>query len=342
MLTGAFVPRLLPEPHWQVLPGGTADLQWIEDRDRKVALGGLCAATFIELSDVLAQRQALLHPTPDVLIDHPKSIDWYISLAGYSLKALRSLREIPKAAGLKWSLGHLRDLILSRQASPAALLPVAAWLSKEIDSLYPLGLSQREAEFRVALVLGGRIVGQGQNLGGDQAVTLTKRLLFAALARHGCQVLHQDGIYRPATDIAEVEHSPILRVASRVLVDFTAGGDRPDMKVSVDGHVYLVAEIKGRKDLSNQWESWMPQVVDHMTTWQHEYPRAERLLLATVITPEAIEGQSMRGTARVGLRQLYANGALTGVVNLSHAVAGQAEAAGDLERIASLVIRLAS
>ena len=44
------------------------------------------------------------------------------------------------------------------------------------------------------------------------------------------------------------------------ILDFRGGGNRPDIKIDRDHETQLVGEVKGRKDSSNVWESWMPQL----------------------------------------------------------------------------------
>ena len=112
------------------------------------------------------------------------------------------------------------------------------------------------------------------------------------------------------------------------------------MKVLLGKRPLIVAEVKGRKDLSNVWESWMPQVADHMRTWTKEFPDSARLFLGTLITRDMIEGRSSRGTARTGLRQLYQDGLLTGAFNVSAVVEKRPPSAQDFDELMRTLAKL--
>ena len=106
-------------------------------------------------------------------------------------------------------------------------------------------------------------------------------------------------------------------VPSNTLFTLQGGGNRPDIEISRGRSIILVGEIKGRKDLSNTWESWMPQVVDHLRTWKSEFPRSFSCVFMTVVTNEMIEGVSKQGTKRTGLKGLQAQGLLDFAFNIS-------------------------
>jgi hypothetical protein len=271
----------------------------------------------------------------------PFAADWFISLAGYSLKTLKQLVHIPQAAGLtRRADGVVTALREGRSISSDELEAFARWVNSEIDQVFPVKPTPDEAELRVALILGGRIVGMGQNTGGDDAVVLVKRLFVERLHRLGCEVSSGGAFegYESSTDLLKQTH---IRFGKTLVCEFVSGGNRPDLKVMFNGRPVLVAEVKGRKDLSNVWESWMPQVADHMRTWATEFRDTARLFLGTLITREMVEGRSARGTARTGLRQLYQDGFLTGAFNVSAVVEKRAPSLQDFAELMTTLAELA-
>ena len=59
-------------------------------------------------------------------------------------------------------------------------------------------------------------------------------------------------------------------------------------------NVFLVGEVKGRKDLSNTWESWIPQVNSHLESWAATFPHAYRGVFMTVVTEGMLTGSGSR------------------------------------------------
>lgn len=169
------------------------------------------------------------------------------------------------------------------------------------------------------------MIGRNQNAGGDIGVVLLNANLTAGLINRGAVVeVQQPGgewtAHRPGDDL---QASPRIRSNGTLLCDFTSGGNRPDITASRAGRPILVGEVKGRKDLLNVWESWMPQVADHARSWRRQYPDVAPLFFGTVVNREMIEGQSMRGTRHAGLKGLYEDGDLPGIYNLSNLAAHQ-------------------
>src|SRR5262249_44707010 len=137
----------------------------------------------------------------------------------------------------------------------------------------------------VAMIAGARIVGQTQNEGGALAVVLLKRALIDEFGSEPW--LFSDRMPGDAGPAEEALQSArwVYRPTDAI-VDFTGGPNRPDVLITLQGRPTLVGEVKGRKDLSNVWESWMPQLVDHLRTWAGSYPTALRGAFMTLITEE--------------------------------------------------------
>jgi hypothetical protein len=180
-----------------------------------------------------------------------------------------------------------------------------------------------EALAIVLLISGERVGGRLRNVTGNEAVTLAKKVLIKYAKSVGGTVhgVQNGSLFELYDSVIHAVRS--IAVNEVIVFDFTGGGDRPDCVVSDQSKVLCVAEIKGRIDKSNMWESWMPQVADHMRTWQSDFPDAERMFWGTVITNEMIVGESLRGTSRMGLRKLYKDKTLTGIFNLARVLEGR-------------------
>lgn len=314
------MPLQLSEPDWDTLVGGTEESEWFADRNRKVDLISATVHRLRETHSELKRRDALYECSAEILRNIPFAADWYISLAGFAKKTLGNIREAPREFGLTRSAKGLVESLARSPAVPEAkdLAAFSEWINSELLSLYPSGdRNDLDALLRVSAILGGRVIGQGQNKGGDETVFVLKAFIVDQL-RRGVQYEFEDssGLWTTSesTDLATATR---IRIGQRLVLDFKGGGDQPDIVIELDRETIVVGEVKGRKDKSNMWESWMPQVADHMRTWQQEYPEASRLFFGTLITTEMVQGVSIRGTVRTGLRNLYDEGALTTAYNLA-------------------------
>lgn len=311
----------LASPDWEVLLGGSEEAAWIADRNRKFGLAAEVGASVLHVADELERRGLLFRCTPDVLREVTFSADWYVSLAGFSMKTLQNITVGPANFGLSRQAKGLVERLRKGQSAPDdQLLAFSEWINSEIDTLFPPDERDRAmAIATVLIVLGGRVIGRGQNLGGDDAVDLVKSLLVEAFEKrgHSVEVQLQDISwveYRPEHNLPKRQR---IRFGGRITCEFISGGDRPDIIVFLDRVTIAVGEIKGRKDLSNVWESWMPGVYNHMRTWTGQNPDAARLFFGTLISKAMVEGSSSHGTQHVGLKTLYRQGLLSAAYNVS-------------------------
>lgn len=309
------------EPKWEALIASGGDSSWEDDRQRKFFRIQVEAEELLQIADRLAAEGALHRCSADVLKRHPKAAYWYVSLACYAQKTLRSIGNPAARYGLSVS----PDAFLKKMGSSpnnvsrADLSAFSDWVNVEIQGLLPRPLSDvRLYALHVAMIVGGRVIGQGQNEGGGLAVAILKDALLRSFpGEPEWEFLDSSGRLL-GRDAASCIMGSVWRCTpTNAEVDFRGGGNRPDLRVSLNGRVRLVAEIKGRKDLSNQWESWMPQLADHLLTWASEFPDALRGVFMTVITKEMIDGASRSGTRRTGLRQLYSEQRLQFAFNLT-------------------------
>ena len=316
------MPLNLAPPDWDRVVGGTAESAWLADRDRKVDLIQDMARRVRRTHEELRQRDAVYRCDLKVLQEVPFAADWYVSLAGFAKKTLGNVRERPRLYGMRRQAKGLVEAMSDKpgQGAVVDLIAFSNWINDEIADLIPsCNRSDLDALLRVQAILGGRALGQGQNQGGNEAVFLLKSYLVGQLhTDYACEVLSRDGSWTASRDVVPLATTNAVRIGGRLAFDFRAGGDRPDVRIKLDQSLIAVGEIKARKDLSNTWESWMPQVADHMRTWKDEFPSAARLLLGTVFTQEMVDGSSIRGTRRTGLKDLYDEGSLTAIYNLSH------------------------
>jgi hypothetical protein len=339
----------LNPPDWNSLVGGTVETSWIADRHRKLGIASTISEEIERVFNVLKNRNALFNATPESILSDRFAAQWYVSLAGFSQKTLVNTVEVPKKFGMAQKPSSLVESLadfcnrlaqgdVTAEQMPARirgnLKPFADWVNHELDNT--LSLEQRTPErvlIRVSLLLGGRIIGQGQNEGGNEGVILLKELLYRELSRmYRVEVRLATGApWQQTNDASAIANAVEIRFDGRMVCDFTSGGNRPDIKVSLGGDVIAVGEIKARKDLSNLWESWMPQVTSHMKTWYSEFPNAARLFFGTVITQEMIEGASRMGTLHTGLRELVETHQMTAAYNLSQIVGFDDNAANGLK-----------
>ena len=317
----------IPEPDWDALPGGSEqEAKWIAERDRKFSLMMEEVRNVIPLAEELERRSTLLKCSPGILRSHPAAVDWYLCAAGYALNALQYIRQSPKNFGLHRRVLTVRSRLLAQKPIPTAELACfSAWVNSELDVLYKdLAPEVRTVSGIVFGMLGARAVGKVQNLAGKDGVDLLRRLLVESATRLGIEVTAEldDGAIRIGVKPTVLYKAQRIRLGKNIVCDFTAGGGHADIRITDQGLLVAVGEVKARKDVSNIWESWMPQVADHMRTWTGETPDALRLFFGTLITEEMLGGFSANMTRRTGLVTMYKNGTLSSAYNLSKIASG--------------------
>ena len=307
-----------PEMNWEALIGGD-ERAWDDDRARKCRRRTNQVTELLALCDQLEALGGCYIASPDVLRMLPQSVSYFLALAGYSQKSLNNAAQVvlpggrtARAATLAASVGRG-----GRSVNDADLSAFARWLNAQIRAVIPEQPENRlHLVTSAAMIMGGKLVGQTQNEGGALAVEALQRYILELFPAADWAASGDD-------EGAELPEEPLVGTSvwlyrpTGKLVDFKAGGNRPDMLVKDGQAVSLVAEIKGRKDLSNAWESWMPQVGDHLRTWQQQYPSAIRGVIMTHITMDMVRGYSNPNVPRSGLSQLHESGLLNFVVNLS-------------------------
>ena len=323
---------IYPKPapiNWPQLVGGDEDATGaIAARNRKLSAAAALMAKVRPMAERLETQNATFQCSPAVLASEPYAARWYLDLAGLTSKLLSKLRPSITAAGLV--VGPETIAVNLERGRPAVradqLKPFSQWINELLVELYPLGARSAElAYFTAVTMAGARIDGQVRNMAGDDAVLILKELLVGAFSTRGVLIeVQKAGVsweeYGPSTILMEQQW---LRFGGRIVCEFVAGGNRPDIKVTVDGVTICIGEVKGRTDLSNVWESWMPQINGHLQTWTAENSRAPRLFFGTIITQQMIDGVTPGRTRHTGLRAFSENGLLTAAYNLTTTVEGR-------------------
>ncbi|QYE37037.1 hypothetical protein KZX46_21000 (plasmid) [Polymorphobacter sp. PAMC 29334] len=318
--------------------GGDADATaQIAARDRKLAAAAQLPDTVVALANRLEANDALFSATPGILASEPLAARWYLDLAGLTGKLLPKLQPGWEAAGLTLSPETLADnCAVGRAVTPARLASFTNWINGILSELFPhAAQSPILALCTVLTLVGARIDGRVRNSTGDDAVLILKSLLTSAFTTRGMSIEAQGAddvwaAWQPATDLLQTKR---LRIDSRLVCEFVAGGNRPDIKVMIDGVVILVGEVKGRTDLSNVWESWMPQINGHLQTWTAENSQAPRAFFGTIVIDEMINGVTRGGTRHTGLRAFASNGVLSAAYNLANIVEGEPAAVAAFDNL---------
>jgi hypothetical protein len=319
-------PSLAP-PDWASLPGGDTDTSaQLASRDRRLAMAAENTPRIWQTADELTAHDALYTCSADALKSVPYAAQWYLDLAGMVTKVISAASDGWQKYGMSVRPDTIADnLHEGRRVSPQNIEAFCQWINAQLESLHPVASRTRElALTTVIAVVGARIQGQLLNLTGSDAVLRLKVLMIAEMEKrgHSSEVDANDGWirYEPGMDLTDISH---IRFDKRLECEFVPGGNRPDMRVRLEGVVVLNGEVKGRTDLSNVWESWMPQINGHLQTWTSENAAAPRVFFGTIITQEMIDGMTAGGTLHTGLRAFHRNGLLTSAYNLTNAAKGE-------------------
>lgn len=316
----------LPPPDWETLCSDETDVEsWLAARARKLAMAAERAPRILATGRELDRRGALFACTPDVLVAVPYAARFYIDMLALTPKTLNAVVEGKDHGFTRKPESIAGAYAAGRMVSEENAVAFSRFINDQIAAAVPVEFRTFEVAVGSTLMTEGvRVHGSVQNAGGSDAVVLLKSLLVAALEERGhtAEVSAGRRSWESFAEAADALARPRMRFDSRLVCEFTAGGNRPDITVTLDGVVYAVGEVKGRKDLSNAWESWLPNISGHLRTWTSEFPDAPRLFFGTIITNEMIMGLTSGGTQHAGLRTLNRNGLLTAAYNLSLLSAG--------------------
>lgn len=334
----------LQSPVWDTLVGESREADWIADRTLKFGFITASMAGLLAVYAELRRRDALFSCSPEILTELPLAAYWYVCLAGFSLTNLGNIKAGPARHGLRVKVSTAIGRVLDGgHIQIDEREPFCRWVNEQLAELFPESDNDPLlALVTVAAIAGGRAIGQTQNASGELPVALLKSRLVEAMTVRGwsAEIRLNDGswtYYLPEHNLAQRRQ---IQFGGRLMFEFIRGGGRPDMAVLLDGAVVAVAEVKGRKDLSNLAESWMPTVTAHLDAWATAFPDAVRLFFGTLITMPMVEGGATAGTAFLGLRPLHERGRLTAAYNLGRLAEDDPHARASFDNLADEFERL--
>jgi hypothetical protein len=318
----------LHEPNWKDLEGGEGD--WEGDRLSKFSKGQTIAIFLVDLLDDMSKesKSAPYKCTPDLLAKFPAAAQYYTWLAGYSDK---SLGKIPKLPGCRTKLDSLVQNLLKKpsRVSKEERTLFSDWINPRIQTVMAKPCKDsRLYAIQAAITAGDMVGGQVRVETGNLKVELLKRLVVEKIdGFEAWDFKGPDGNwYEVDSNLIGATRSDMLRHRSTgKLFDFSKGGSKPDLRIVASKKVILVAEIKGRKDLANLWESWMGTVIQHLESWVTQYPDAVRGVFMTTFNRDSIEGATKDRVPRRGFKTLHSEGLLHFALNLTHVQAEQGD-----------------
>jgi hypothetical protein len=361
---------------WSIIEGGRSPETWLIFNKLKKEAGFI----FIELIQTLkadlpqykdeldwtevipqdfkldtVEYPKLLFAHPKILTSFPDSVEWYISVAGLSLKTLRNLGEDYKKSGGTKNPDTIRtNLTKGNGIEYKELLAFSKWLNNIIAETFDgEHIGADDLALQAALTFGGRVVGKCQNISGDMTVVRVKMLLYKCPkvysniktlevgseqgTEQGTEQGNKQVDFDPEIFIEKIGRIKKIILKSGTEIAFPVGGNVPDIAIiSKEGKYVMVGEIKGRMDTSNAWESWVPQIGGHLRSWKIEYPDATKIVFGTLFTVGMIDGTS-RETPREGLKDYYNEKLLDLVFNISVTEKNAQCRAAFCERISELL-----
>lgn len=326
---------------WDSLIGGRNEESWSKYGNRKYEKTRALAAERIRVHNTLSVLKATAKCSPEVLLAVPGAASWYVAMAGFASNHIRNLKT---PGGLSTSVATFLKKIESKpqKISPFDLAAFSNWINAALQSL-PGGApdSPGMCLYHVGVIDGSLIVGRVQN----ESQYIPHYILKEALLRHfgpaekwGWKDSAKDDWQEmdPSRDEESIKANLWYYRPTNTVLDFGVGGERPDIKITRNNRTVLAGEIKGRMDVSNLWESWLPQATSHMTSWSKEYPQALRGVFMTIFTKEAIEGKA----DRAGLKKSYDEGALHFAINLFNLMNGQDDSIQQFKEVFDLALGL--
>ncbi|WP_166035454.1 XcyI family restriction endonuclease [Halorussus pelagicus] len=271
------------------------------------------------------------HPT--VLAENPDLLDYYRSLAGMSENRLGDMKSV---RGAVRSLRRSNSMTLGENSELNRLCQyfnslISTWASGLTDKD-----PKRKALVSALLTEGAAIEGSSRNAGGRKAVVNVASVLIEDFSEHDC--LDSFVIKEGSDD--EFERIPASKLGDEyVLSDVSGAYDvreietgkgtvnvdatEPDLVVSTTTDIVGYGEIKDRKDKSNQWEGWLPNVRSKLEGFKQNNPSAKRILLQPVFTRRMVEGERGHDTEDVGVRYLVEQDLLDVPFNINKILADE-------------------
>jgi hypothetical protein len=266
---------------------------------------------------------------PDVL----RSTDllhYYRTLAGVSENRLRKLDSVKPA------VRELRSGTSSAEEEES--LRRLCRFFNSLLSAWATSLTNEDPSHRslisALLTEGAAIEGSSRNAGGRKAVVNVASVLVEDLSEH--EVL--DSFY-----VKQTAQDEFTEITARQLGDSYTLGDlsgaydvhevrsrnggvvnldqsEPDMVVRSQTGITGYGEIKDRKDVSNQWEGWLPLIRSKLEDFDKRESTARRMLFQPVYTRRMIDGVRGSDAEDVGVRELVRSGLLDVPFNITRLI----------------------
>jgi hypothetical protein len=271
------------------------------------------------------------HPT---ILKRTDLLKYYRTLAGVSENRLRGLDSIkPALKELDSSNQSSRTTDSMRRLCRFFNSLISTWASSLTDDSRP---SQR-ALISALLTEGAAIEGSSRNAGGRKAVVNVASVLVEEF---------NDYDILDSFDVKQTSQDSFVTISSSDLGDTYTLGDlsgaydvrevratnggvvnvdqtEPDMIVRSPSGLTGYGEIKDRKDISNQWEGWLPLIRSKLEDFKSRDTNAKRMILQPVYTQRMIEGERGSDAEDVGIKGLIENGLLDVPFNISQTIADE-------------------
>ena len=321
-----FQRRGLVDAHARVTSLDDADLSW---DGLGVADGAVTALRERGVPETRLHRY-FAHPA---VLEDAELLGYYRTLAGVSENRLRKMKTLRPA---------VRAIEAGRSDRPEDATRRLCRFFNSLLSTWASGLTdgdpKRRALHSALLTEGAAIEGSSRNAGGRKAVVNVASVLVEEFVEYG--LLESFEVKRTSgddlrtvgadelgdgfalTDLAGAYDVGVVRTTNGGSVNLD--GTEPDMVVRSPAGVTAYGEIKDRKDVSNQWEGWLPLVRSKLEGFRDADAGAERLLLQRVYTRRMIDGERGSDAEDVGIREWVTDGLLDVPFNVSQILADEA------------------
>jgi hypothetical protein len=268
------------------------------------------------------------------ILKQTRLLHYYRILAGVSENRLRGMDSIkPALKELDSSNQSTRTTDSLRRLCRFFNSLISTWASSLTDDARP----EQRALISALLTEGAAIEGSSRNAGGRKAVVNVASVLveefddYNILASLVVKQTSKDSfITVSSSDLGDTYVLGDLSGAYDVReVRATNGGyvnvdqTEPDMVVHSPSGLTGYGEIKDRKDISNQWEGWLPLIRSKLEDFESKKPDAKRMILQPVYTRRMIEGERGSSAEDVGVKGLIEGGLLDVPFNISQTIADE-------------------
>jgi len=264
----------------------------------------------LENNGVLRSHLHRFFAHPTILASNNDLFEYYRTLAGVSDNRLRDMGSV------RSTVRQLRNG--NPMVSETEELSRLCRFFNSLISTWASSLTDDDPEARallsVVLTEGAAIEGSSRNAGGRKAVVNVGSVIVEDLWEHDqlesfrFKLTSDDDFTTVPASLVGEEHS-ISEISGAYAIEritATNGGEvaftEPDMIVRSPQGVQGFGEIKDRKDISNQWEGWLPLIRSKLEDFKDRDPDAKRMMIQPVFTERMIHGERGSDAQDVGIR----------------------------------------